>query len=39
MEREKAEFEAKLAKQHKEQQEQAQKEARLKTTPQLRNIN
>ena len=39
MEREKAEFEAKLAAQHKEQQEAKRNEARLKTTPQLRNIN
>ena len=39
MEREKQEFERKLKEQQAEQQIQAEKDARLKTTPQLRNIN
>jgi len=39
IEREKEEFAAKLAAMNRESDEAASKEARLKTTPQIRNIN
>ena len=39
MEKEREEFERKLQQQNREQEEALAKEARLKTTPQIRNIN